>query len=59
LFPEFVGFGDGSQTVATYYLKGDCHWNAAGHRKVAEAVLQKSETLKSMTYPHADPSPTR
>jgi lysophospholipase L1-like esterase len=52
LFPEFVGLGDGAQTVATYFLRGDCHWNAAGHRKVAWAVLQKSETLKAMTYPH-------
>lgn len=51
LFPEFVGVGAGPETVATYYLQGDCHWNAAGHRQVAEAILQKSDSLKFLTSP--------
>ena len=53
LFPEFVGVGSGSETVATYYLQGDCHWNEAGHQKVAATLLQKSEMLKLLTHPHA------
>jgi len=59
LFPEFVGVGAGPETVATYYLQDDCHWNAAGHRKVATTLLQKSEMLKSMTYPNSGPKLSR
>lgn len=40
LFPEFVGRGSGRQTVETCYLEGDCHWNAQGHARVAEALLK-------------------
>jgi lysophospholipase L1-like esterase len=42
LFPEFVGLGPGAKSVETYYLEGDCHWNAAGHARVAEALLQRN-----------------
>jgi len=59
LFPEFVGVGAGPETVATYYLQDDCHWNAAGHRKVATTLLQKSEMLKSLTYPNSGPKLSR
>jgi len=45
LFPEFVGIGSGSETVKTYYLEGDCHWNAKGHERVAEALLKNPEKI--------------
>jgi hypothetical protein len=51
LFPEFVGLGDAKSTIDQYYLAGDCHWSAAGHKKVAEAVLAKSDSLNRLTYP--------
>lgn len=45
LFPEFVGIGPGAETVKTYYLQGDCHWNAKGHERVAEALLRNPEKI--------------
>jgi hypothetical protein len=40
LFPSFIG-SDPPQTVyARYFIQGDGHWNEAGNRHVAEAVLQ-------------------
>ncbi len=39
LFPAFIG-SDPPQTVyAKYFIQGDGHWNEAGNRHVAEAVL--------------------
>ena len=46
LFPEFVGLGDGAETVQAYYLQGDCHWNAAGHARVADALWRQRERLR-------------
>ena len=59
LFPEFVGIGSGPETVAHYYLRGDCHWNSEGHRKVAEALLEKSAMLKSLTETRLGPKLSR
>lgn len=40
LFPAFIS-GDPPETVyARYFIQGDGHWNEAGNRHVAEAVLQ-------------------
>jgi hypothetical protein len=40
LFPLFCG-GEPPETVyAKYFIQGDGHWNEAGNRYVAEAVLQ-------------------
>jgi len=59
LFPEFVGVGPGTNTVVRYYLKGDCHWNPEGHRKVAEALMAKSAMLKSLTESRLGPNLSR
>jgi len=39
LFPDFVGIGEPMQTYARFFISCDNHWNAAGHRHVAEAFL--------------------
>jgi hypothetical protein len=39
LFPRFVGSGDPADTIRRYYIPNDFHWNVAGHRRVAEALL--------------------
>lgn len=53
LFPEFVGRGDGAETVRTFYLQGDCHWNAAGHARVAEALWRNREKLRPPPSPQS------
>jgi len=45
LFPDFVGIGPGQETVDRYFLHGDCHWNAAGHAKVAKALLRNRDKI--------------
>ena len=44
LFPAFMQ-GDAEQTIKTYYINGDVHWNEKGHALVA------SEFLKSFSLP--------
>jgi hypothetical protein len=39
LFPLFVGVADAKETVRRYYIPGDIHWNEAGHRVVADALV--------------------
>ncbi|HKY60794.1 MAG TPA: SGNH/GDSL hydrolase family protein [Gemmatimonadota bacterium] len=39
LFPAFITERDPEETIREYYIPHDFHWNAAGHRRVAEAVL--------------------
>jgi hypothetical protein len=39
LFPRFIGRGNPVETVRRYYIPSDFHWNAAGHRLVADALL--------------------
>jgi lysophospholipase L1-like esterase len=39
LFGEFIDGRDASMVIPAYYIKGDYHFNAAGHRRVAEALL--------------------
>lgn len=41
LFPEFVGSEDPALVVERDFIPGDVHWNASGHRRVAEAVLRE------------------
>jgi lysophospholipase L1-like esterase len=41
LFPEFISAANGQEARQLYYLQGDCHWNAAGHAKVAAALLSQ------------------
>ena len=40
LFPAFIGSEPPETVYAKYFIKGDIHWNEAGNRHVAEAVLQ-------------------
>jgi hypothetical protein len=40
LFPVFIGKEPPETVYARYFIKGDTHWNEAGNRLVAEAVLQ-------------------
>lgn len=37
-FPYFVNQGDPEAVVKTYFIPGDVHWNAEGHRKMFELV---------------------
>lgn len=39
LFPAFIGGQDPDIALRTYYIKGDVHWNEAGHKLVAEKFL--------------------
>lgn len=40
LFPAFIGTEPPQTVYAKYFIKGDIHWNEAGNRHVAEAVLE-------------------
>ncbi len=40
LFPVFIGNEAPEIVYAKYFIKGDTHWNEAGNRLVAEAVLE-------------------
>jgi hypothetical protein len=40
LFPVFIGREPPETVYAKYFIKGDIHWNEAGNRLVAEAVLK-------------------
>jgi hypothetical protein len=40
LFPTFIGSEPPEIVYPRYFIKGDTHWNEAGNRHVAEAVLQ-------------------
>ena len=42
LFPLFVGTLPAEEVISRYYWKNDCHWNEAGHQKVAEALADPS-----------------
>jgi hypothetical protein len=39
-FPTFLE-GDGAQRVRSEYIRGDIHWNEAGHARIARAVLDQ------------------
>jgi hypothetical protein len=39
LFPAFIGNEPPETVYAKYFIEGDVHWNEAGNRHVAEAVL--------------------
>jgi hypothetical protein len=40
LFPTFIGSQPPETVYATYFIKGDIHWNEAGNRLVADSVLK-------------------
>ena len=40
LFGDFIDGGDPWQTLDTYFIPYDVHWNPAGHGKVAERLLK-------------------
>ena len=39
LFPAFMS-DDAEQTIKTYYINGDVHWNEKGHALVADQILK-------------------
>ena len=39
LFPDFINDEDPERVVKTNYIRGDVHWNKAGHKLVAERFL--------------------
>ncbi len=41
LSPVFVGKKDPARVVKENFIEGDVHWNAAGHRAVAEALYRR------------------
>lgn len=41
LFGEFIDGSDPAVTIPTCYIKGDPHFSAAGHQRVAAAMLQR------------------
>lgn len=42
LFPEFIKDDeDAEATIKKYFIRGDIHWNRAGHQKVANAILPR------------------
>lgn len=41
LFPHFIGKTPAEAVLSRYFIKGDVHWNAAGHALVAGALLPK------------------
>jgi hypothetical protein len=41
LFPDFIGDTDPVSVVNTYFIAGDVHWNARGHKVVAERLLER------------------
>ena len=44
LFPAFIGGRDPEKTIRDYHVPYDSHWNTAGHRRVAGAVLEAGLT---------------
>lgn len=44
LFGDFIGQHDSLESMRRYYLPADVHWNNAGHRVVAHALLRYWET---------------
>jgi hypothetical protein len=40
LFPVFIGSEPPETVYAKYFIKGDIHWNEAGNRLVADAVVK-------------------
>ena len=40
LFPVFIADRTPSETNAAYFIRGDAHWNEAGHALVAQAFLE-------------------
>jgi hypothetical protein len=41
LFPAFIDNALPERVVADYFIPGDNHWNAAGHRLVADVLFQR------------------
>jgi lysophospholipase L1-like esterase len=41
LFGEFIDGSDPAITIRKYYIEADAHFNAAGHQRVAAAMLQR------------------
>jgi hypothetical protein len=49
LFPVFIGSEPPEIVYPKYFIKGDIHWNEAGNRHVAEAVLKHIRAAASRT----------
>lgn len=39
IFPSFVGQGDAAASIAKHFIRGDNHYNEAGHKVMARALL--------------------
>jgi len=54
LFREFIDGRDPATVIPEYFIEGDVHFNAAGHRRVAEALLRRLDQEHRWLQP---PSP--
>jgi hypothetical protein len=42
-FPRFIGKAPAREVLDRYFIRGDVHWNEAGHRVIAEGFLEHYE----------------
>ena len=46
-FPFFIKDGDPMPVLQQYFIPGDAHWNEAGHRLVAQVLLERWRTWRA------------
>lgn len=50
LFGAFIDGSDPAATIRKYYIEGDAHFNAAGHQRVAAAMLTATNGAAGATF---------